>query len=140
MPIDIHPRRGDTPNKVQIPQNPKRIAIVTISLLSVLLFLRRYFKRKPKAPPTVRTTIFERIGTERTLKSNTPIAIDEEIEMAREKAINPTTSSKATTPKSVSTKSPFAPVCLIVINVEAGAVAEARAERIREKPKSSLRI
>ena len=38
-------------------------------------------------------------------------------------ATSPTTSSSATTCKSVSTKSPFAPVWRIVITVEAGAVA-----------------
>ena len=55
--------------------------------------------------------------------------------MAMLYSISPTTSSSATTCKSVLTKSPFAPVCRIVIMVEAGAVAEASAPKTTEKAK-----
>lgn len=46
--------------------------------------------------------------------------------------------SRAMTCRSVSTKSPFAPVCRIVIMVEAGAVAAAREARTIENAKLSL--
>ena len=137
--MDMHPSNGDTPTIVHIPQKPNRMATVTIRRLSVLLFFNKNFKRNPKDPPTIRTTRLEIRGIDKALISNTPRVMDEEIETAIEKAIKPTTSSSATTPRRVSTKSPLAPVCLIVIRVEAGAVAEARAERMREKPNSSFK-
>ena len=61
-------------------------------------------------------------------------------EIATEYRTNPTTSSSATTCKSVSTKSPFAPVWRMVIIVEAGAVAEASAASTIENASSSPRI
>ena len=64
----------------------------------------------------------------------------EQEEIATLYATSPTTSSNAMTCSRTSTNSPFAPVCRMVIMVDAGAVAAASAPSTAENPKSSLRM
>ena len=72
------------------------------------------------------------MGSATALASTEPATEAVATEIATENASNDTTSSSATTEISVSTKSPLAFVCLIVISVEAGAVAEASADSTSE--------
>jgi len=80
------------------------------------------------------------IGITTSLKLKLPLVDPTATEIAILYATKPTISSRATTCNNVSTKSPFAPVCLIVITVEAGAVAAARAARTIENAKFNLKI
>ena len=93
----------------------------------------------PKTHPSNSTPMFSANGlmTDMILKAF-PDSEDTAMEMAILYMIRPTTSSRATTCNNVSTKSPFALVCLMVITVEAGAVAAAKAEMTIAKGRLSL--
>ena len=92
-------------------------------------------------PPSTSTTRFLRTGSTmfHGLKTAPVIAVTA-TEIATLYATSATMSSYATTCSNVSTKSPFAFVCLIVIIVEAGAVAEANAARTIENARSKFKI
>ena len=100
------------------------------------------FISRPNTPPSAITTRFRPMGFARVPMVTLPAPFMEEsaTEMATEYSTRPTTSSRATTCSRVSTKSPFAPVWRMVIMVEAGAVAEARAASTMEKASSSPSI
>ena len=83
------------------------------------------FNIKPSTPPTTNATRLYTIGKRIFFAVICPERDAVATAMATENATSPTTSSSATTCKSVSTKSPCAPVCRMVIIVEAGAVAAA---------------
>ena len=141
VPIDIHPRRGEISKTAQIPQKAKSSDIEIISLLSVLRFTGiRSFIKKPKIPPRIKTPILEARGSRILPISILPAVAADETDIAILYAKSATISSRATTCRSVSTKSPFAPVCRMVMTVDAGAVAEASAASTREKEKLSLNI
>ena len=114
-----------------------------IKRLSVVLFwVIKSFISKPKIPPTIKTAILipkgfmmDKIWIE-FVACIDAVAID----IAMLQASNPTISSKATTWRRVFTKSPLAPVCLIVITVDAGAVAAASADKTIEKAKFIFKI
>ena len=96
--------------------------------------------RTPNRPPIAITKRFFPIGM-RTLVRAKPLPDRDAtaIEIAILYRINPTTSSSATTCNSVSTKSPFAPVCRIVMIVEAGAVAVASDDSTMENARFKCR-
>ena len=97
------------------------------------------FMNSPNALPSASTSRFSSTGFP-SVSNEKPLAPLKEAsatEMAMEYRTSPTTSSSATTCSSVSTKSPLAPVCRMVIIVEAGAVAEASAESTMENASSS---
>ena len=143
IPIAIHPRSGDTSESAQIPQNRNMTLTETISRLSVERRAIRNFRSTANEPPSSITARFTRMG-DRIVETELPCAAPNSEDTAREMAMlyatRPTTSSMATTCKSVSTKSPRACVCRMVIIVEAGAVADASAESTIEKAISRRRI
>ena len=138
MPIDIHPNKGETERIEQIPQNNKRILIAIIKRLSsVRLLVIASLSTNPKEQPRIKTPRLVKIGeiTDCMIFVEDPEIEDKAIDIATEKAIRPTTSSKATTCNKVLTKSPLALVCLIVMIELAGAVAAAKADNKAEKAK-----
>ena len=133
----MQPSRGETPHTVQRPQKEKSRAMAMISRLSVLrLLFINSFSRRPKRQPTSSIRMFFPRGTSTPEIWKPPLesmAVAREI--ATEYSTRPTTSSRATTCRRVSTKSPLAPVWRMVIIVEAGAVAVASAPSTTEKGK-----
>ena len=129
VPIDMHPRSGDTSAREQIPQKANSAATDMIRRLSLYFFFGiMHFSSHPKIPPSTNTAPLTKIGFKifPTWKPP-PESAASAMEIAALYSTRPTTSSKATTCKRVSTKSPFAPVWRIVMIVDAGAVADARA-------------
>ena len=91
------------------------------------------FIKKPSKAPKAKTPRFSKTGFTIEDASNAlPVVDATASEIAMLYATSATILSKATTCKSVFTKSPFAPVCLMVIIVDAGAVAAARADNTIE--------
>ena len=133
MPMDMQPSSGETSAIAQMPQNANSVAIETISRLSVERLRKNSLSITPNSAPSASTQIFARIGAITVESCMLPLCEAIATEIATLYRIRPTTSSSATTCRSVSTKSPCAPVCRIVIMVEAGAVAEASAESTMEK-------
>lgn len=113
-----------------------------MSRLSVERFFgMRSFRSTPPTAPTAIARIFLSIGTVIALTLTfPPDATASESEIATLYATSPTTSSNAMTCNRTSTNSPFAPVCRMVIMVDAGAVAAASAPSTAENPKSSPRM
>ena len=113
-------------------------------MISLLSFERCFgissFISTPKLPPSIKTKILNTIGLNILEILSLPEFNEIDIEIATLYAIRPNTSSSATTCSKVFTKSPFAPVCLIVITVEAGAVAEASADKTKENGKFKFKI
>lgn len=136
--MDIQPSRGEVSSNAHTPQKVKSTAISIIRRLSVE---RREgmsnFIRKPNAHPSKSTNRFASSGFVTLQTSSPPVPRDMETDIAILNAISPTASSIATTCKSVLTKLPEAPVCLIVTTVEAGAVAAASAASTAENPAPS---
>ena len=142
VPIAMHPRRGDTSRSAHIPQNAKRSDTEIIRRLSSDRFVVMRKRRiTPKRLPRRNTPIFTAIGII-TLVISIEFPVDNATanDMATLYSTRPTASSSATTCSSVFTKSPRAPVCLIVIIVEAGAVADASAASTMENARFIPRI
>ena len=132
--MTMQPSSGETSISAQIPQKVKSSPTRIISRLSVERFWGiSSFRSTPKPKPSAIAAMFLIIGMMTTEGSNAPPPIDDiASEIAMLYAISPMTSSNATTCRSVSTNSPFAPVWRIVIIVDAGAVADANAESTSE--------
>lgn len=134
VPIDMHPSKGEMLKNEQNPQKPKIKATEIMSRLSVeRLFCIIILMIRPKTPPS---SIIPRFCANGTAISETFIALPAvdatASEIATLYANSPTRSSSATTCNRVLTKSPRAPVCLIVMSVDAGAVAAASAPSTAE--------
>ena len=140
--MDMQPKRGDTSSMAQTPQKANSRAMEIMSLLSLDRFGGMSSRMAtPKRPPRIRTPALSSRGLISVPKENPepPVWLARATAMAMEYRTRPTTSSKATTCNRVSTKSPLARVWRMVIMVEAGAVAEARAESTIEKDSSRCR-
>ena len=136
----MQPSSGDTSRSAHTPQNANKSATEMMSLLSVE---RRAgmssFITSPNSPPSASAARFSSTGFTSVSNEHPPLPprLASATEIATEYSTSPTTSSSATTCRSVSTKSPFAPVWRMVIIVDAGAVAEASAASTMENASSS---
>ena len=131
--MDMQPSSGETSAMAQMPQNANSVAMETIRRLSFERLRKKSLSITPNSVPSASTQMFARIGFITVASCIWPLSDAIATEIATLYRIRPTTSSSATTCKSVSTKSPCAPVWRMVIIVEAGAVAEASAASTMEK-------
>ena len=83
----MHPKRGEVSRRAQIPQNENRIAIETMSLLSVDLLCNRSLSTNPKSPPKRNIARFINKGLRTDSIENELSALVVESEMATENAI-----------------------------------------------------